>query len=159
MMTYLPHDRQLGSSTTWASGLPYSIISRFFALDNDEYLQFRTRFGSSVVEPLSGGQRFDAARRNSERNDATLDVNLNVRRTFVVGRTAGAAFLEVFNLLNANDLRIFTYEPDKGQTAPPGGDLGGFRPLINDPLTSIPLQINGERRFGRRFQIGVQFQF
>ena len=94
------------------------------------------------------GRRFESVRRNSERNDATLDINLNLRKTFVVGHTSAAAFLEVFSLLNANDLRIFTFEPNKGKPEPAGVLLPVY-----------PLQIDGERRFGRRFQLGVQFQF
>jgi len=147
MMTYLPHDWQLGSSLTWASGLPYSVISRFFSHDNEDYMQLRTRYGLTVDDPTVG-RRFESVRRNSERNDATLDINLNLRKTFVVGHTSAAAFLEVFNLLNANDLRIFTFEPNKGKPEP----IGTIQP-------SNPLQIDGERRFGRRFQVGVQLQF
>jgi len=94
------------------------------------------------------GRRFESERRNSERNDATLEINLNLRKTFVVGHTSAPAFLEVFNLMNTNDLRIFTFEPNKGKPEPAGVLL---------PVN--PLQIDGERRFGRRFQVGVQFQF
>jgi len=146
-MTYLPHDWQLGSSLTWASGLPYSVISRFFSHDNEDYLQLRTRYGFTVDDPTVG-RRFESERRNSERNDATLDINLNLRKTFVMGHTSAAAFLEVFNLLNANDLRIFTFEPNKGKPTP-----------ASSLLPVNPLQIDGERRFGRRFQVGIQLSF
>jgi len=101
-----------------------------------------------TVDDPTVGRRFESERRNSERNDATLDINFNLRKTFVVGRTSAAAFLEVFNLLNANDLRIYTFEPNKGKPEP----IGTIQP-------SNPLQIDGERRFGRRFQVGVQLQF
>jgi outer membrane receptor protein involved in Fe transport len=147
MMTYLPHDWQVGSAVTWASGLPYSIISRFFALDNEDYLQLRTRFGATEIDS-SVGSRFVGERRNSERNDATLDINVNLRKTFVVGKTTAAAFMEVFNLLNANDLRLFSYEPNKGDFS-----------QIDTALLALPIQTDGERRFGRRFQVGIQFQF
>jgi hypothetical protein len=146
-MTYLPHDWQVGSTMTWASGLPYSIISRFFALDNENYLQLRTRFGYTAVDQHNA-TRFVTASRNSERNDATLDVNLNLRKTFVVGKTTAAAFLEVFNVLNSNDLRIYSYEPSKGDFT-----------TLDAALLSIPITLDGERRFGRRFQVGMQFQF
>ena len=66
-----------------------------------------------TVDDPTVGRRFESERRNSERNDATLDINFNLRKTFVVGRTSAAAFLEVFNLLNSGDLRIFTFEPTR----------------------------------------------
>ena len=145
--TYLPHDWQVGSSMTWASGLPYSIVSRFFALDNEGYQQFRTRFGYTAIDPVSG-PRFVPMGRNSRRNDRTIDINLNIRKSFVLGRTSAAAVVEVFNVLNTDDLRIFTYEPSKGQFKPGEGIL-----------LASPLQLDAERRFGRRFQIGLQIEF
>src|SRR5262245_17329698 len=156
-MTYLRHDGQVGSSTTWACGLPYSVLSRFFALDNENYLPLRSRFGATVADS-SGVSRFVSEGRNSERNDATQDVNLNVRKTFVLGKTTAAGFLEVFNLLNSDALRIFTYDPNKG-AANPADMRGQTNASIRDPFAASPLQIDGERRFGRRFQVGVQFQF
>ena len=42
---FLPGDWQFGVSASWSSGLPYSVVNRFFATDNFDYLQFRTRFG------------------------------------------------------------------------------------------------------------------
>ena len=152
--TYLPHDWQVGSSVTWASGLPFSIVSRFFALDNEGYQQFRTRFGYTAVDPDTG-PRFVRLSRNSQRNDSTLDLNLNVRKSFVLGRTAAAAFVEIFNVLNTDDLRIFTYEPNKGDFNS-GADL--LKPGDGIVRTS-PLQLDAERRFGRRFQFGFQFEF
>src|SRR5258706_5194201 len=147
---YLPGDWQIGGSTTWSSGLPYSIISRFFALDNIGYEQFRTRYGYTARIP-GAGQRFVAMRRNSERNDAVLDVNLSVRKNVVLGRRTAALSFEVFNLLNRDDLRIFTYE------ATPFAITG------TTALTSLaprgPLQVGGERRFGRRFQLGFRMDF
>ncbi len=43
--TFLPGDWQLGFAASWSSGLPFSVISRFFAGDDVGYQQFRTRFG------------------------------------------------------------------------------------------------------------------
>ena len=145
--TFLPRDWQIGSSVTWASGLPYSIVSRFFALDNEGYQQFRTRFGYTAVDSETG-PRFVPMPRNSGRNDAVLDLNLNARKAFVMGKTTAAAIVEIFNVLNTDDLRVFTYEPSRGQFKPGQGIL-----------LSAPLQLEAERRFGRRFQIGLQLQF
>jgi hypothetical protein len=145
--TFLPHDWQIGSSATWASGLPYSIVSRFFALDNEGYQQFRTRFGYTAIDPKTG-PRFVPMPRNIGRNAATLDLNLNMKKNFVMGRTKAAAVLEIFNVLNTDDLRVFTYEPSKGEFKPGQGIL-----------LATPLQLDAERRFGRRFQIGLQLEF
>ncbi len=152
--TFLPHDWQIGSSAAWASGLPFSIVSRFFAMDNEGYQQFRTRFGYTAVDPETG-PHFVRLARNSQRNDSTLDLNLNVRKSFVLGRTAAAAFVEIFNVLNTDDLRIFTYEPNKG-------DFNSGTDLLKPGegiVRASPLQLDAERRFGRRFQFGFQFEF
>jgi hypothetical protein len=143
---FLPGDWQLGFVTTWSSGLPYSVISRFFAFDNTGYTQFRTLYGFTGVE--DGAFRFVPLPRNSERNDAVLNVDVGVRKNFVIGRHLAGASLEVSNLLNSDDLRINSYEPSAGK----GYDIGGLTPIL-------PLQLDATRRFGRRFQLGFRFEF
>jgi len=147
-MTFLPRDWQVGVTASWSSGLPFSAISRFFASDNADYQQYRTRFGYTLVE---SGQptRFIPVRRNSGRNDSSLDLNLRARKALVIGRTAAALFFEVFNVLNSDDLRILTYEPTP--------DI--FQLTLDTRTPQGPLQIDAVRRFGRRFQIGVQIEF
>ena len=147
---FLPRDWQLGTSLTWSSGLPYSIISRFFALDSVGYEQFRTTYGYTVLDP-GRGLRFVPLHRNSGRNAAVLDVNVQARKNVVLGRHAAALSIEVFNLLNRDDLRIFTFEPA----------VTNLNTLSNttNPTPSGLLGINGERRFGRRFQIGFRYDF
>jgi outer membrane receptor protein involved in Fe transport len=145
---FLPGDWQVGASATWSSGLPYSVISRFFASDNADYQQFRTRFGYTLIK--SGEEpRFIPARRNSGRNDASLDINLRARKAVVIGRTAAALFFEVFNVLNSDDLRVLTYEPTP--------DI--YQATLDTRTPQGPLQIDAIRRFGRRFQVGVQIEF
>ena len=145
---FLPRDFQLGIVTSWSSGLPYSVISRFFASDNTGYSQFRTLFGFTELNPSGTGLEFHSLPRNSERNGAVLDINTSIRKSFVLGRTTGAVSFEVMNLLNSDDLRVLTYEPVTGS----GFDVGGDGALT-------PLQLDATRRFGRRFQIGFQFSF
>jgi len=145
---FLPRDFQLGFITSWSSGLPYSVISRFFASDNTGYAQFRTLFGYSAVDRATNQLEFHSLPRNSERNNAMLDLNASVKKSFVLGRTTGAVSLDVMNLLNSDDLYVTSYEPVTGT----GYDLGGLSSLT-------PLQLDATRRFGRRFQIGVQFNF
>src|SRR6185436_7754982 len=92
-VTFLPGDWQVGASSTWSSGLPYSVISRFFSVDNADYQQYRTRFGYTLVG--SGKEpRFIPMRRNSGRNDATFDLNLRARKALVIGRTAASLLFE-----------------------------------------------------------------
>jgi hypothetical protein len=142
---YLPADWQMAFVSTWASGLPYSVVSRFFAADNVAYSQFRTRYG--YTDPATF--RFVPLPRNSERNDAVFDLNLRARKNFVIGKSAAALSLEVFNVLNTDDLRILTYEPIAGS---------GFD-VSSGANVASPLQIDATRRFGRRFQVGFQISF
>ncbi len=140
---YLPHDWQLGLTAAWASGLPYSVISRFFALDNFDFQQFRTLYGFTRPDG-----KFQVESRNSRRNASTLNLGGRAKKTFVIGKYTSALFLEVFNILNSDSLRIYTYEPTPPQVVNPGSTL-----------SQGPVQINGTRQFGRRFQIGFQIDF
>ncbi len=144
-MMFLPSDWQVGVSASWSSGLPYSVISRFFSVDNVGYQQFRTLYGFTEDGPT--GPQFHPLRRNARRNAPAYDLNLHARRAFVWGHTSGSVFLEVFNLLNADDLRIFSYDPTRSDR------------LTQADLSTQALQLDAQRRFGRRFQVGVQFQF
>jgi len=143
---YLPRDWQMGWTAAWGSGLPYSVVSRFFALDNVDYQQFRTLYGYTV--PGESGPLFLSEQRNTHRNDATLMIGARARKSFVIGGNTAGLFLEVFNLLNSDDLRVLTYEP-----VPPELSSSG------DDLPQGPLQLNGLRQFGRRFQVGFQIAF
>ena len=99
---------------------------------------------------MEGGElQFIRVRRNSGRNGSTLDINLQTRKNFVLGKTTGALIFEVFNLLNRDDLHIYTIDPSRGLT---------FDPSSPNGLTT-PLEIDGVRAFGRRFQVGVQIGF
>jgi len=124
-------------------------VSRFFALDDAGYQQFRTRYGYTAVD-ASGAPHFVRLPRNSGRNPSLYDINVRARRGFVIGRTAAALFIEVFNLLNTDDLRILTYQPARS-------DRYSVAPV--SAADNAPLQIDATRRFGRRFQFGLQIQF
>jgi hypothetical protein len=144
---FLPGDWQMGAAATWASGLPYSIVSRFFANDNTGFQQFRTRYGFTVLD--GGALEFEGVSRNSERNGSTFNLDLSGRKNFVMGRTVAAISLEVFNVLNRDELRIHSFEPSRTTGFDPGGAV----------LLSGSTQLDAERPFGRRFQVGFQFQF
>ena len=59
-------------------------------------------------------------------------------------------FLEIFNLLNSDDLRIVSFQPTAGGSGLSSGDIG---------VGSQRLQLDATRRFGRRYQVGFQFNF
>jgi hypothetical protein len=146
-VAFLPNDWQLGGSTSWSSGLPYSLVSRFYSLDNADYQQFRTLFGQ--VQPGQFGPVFEPERRNSRRNGPVLDVNGRVSKNLVIGRTTAGLSLEVFNLLNRDELIISSIDPSRN---------AGFQPT-GAATYGGPLQLDATRRFGRRWQIGFQISF
>jgi len=131
-VAFLPSDWQIGGGITWSSGLPFSFVSRAQSTDNVDYLQTRRLFGR---RDLTTG-KFSPELRNENRNHAVYDVNVRGQKNFVIGGVTAGAFFEVFNLLNSDDLRVYT---------------------INPSYTS--LQADAERRFGRRFQIGIRLDF
>ncbi len=144
-VTYLPGDWQIGASLIWASGLPYSVISTFLALDSVDYAQFRTLYGQVERIPpeedvAHQGFRFVRERRNLRRNPDAYEIDLEAKKAFVIGRMNSKLVLTVENLLNTDDLTIFTYQP-------------------SEPNRGGALQLDAERRFGRRFEIGFQFEF
>jgi hypothetical protein len=130
-IAYLPGDWQIGGTAQWASGLPYSVIQTFTAQDNVGYIQSRKRFGYT--------DRFGVflnENRNDHRNHAAYVLNATARKSFVIGKTSAAAFFDVFNLLNSDDLRVYTTNPGRHS-----------------------IQSNETRVFGRRFQFGIQIDF
>ena len=145
---FLPRDWQIGLTGAWQSGLPYSVVTRFFALDNVGYQQFRTRFGTTVFDPVTKENRFETEARNSRRNNSVLNLGGRARKTFVLGRHTAGVFLEVFNILNTDDLHLVTFEESPA-------DLS----QVDNPNGQGPLQLNGTRQFGRRFQVGFQIDF
>jgi outer membrane receptor protein involved in Fe transport len=145
---FLPGDWQLGVAAQWASGLPYSVVSRFFAHDSAGYQQFRTRYGYTFVNE-QGLLAFQGLSRNSARNGSTLGLDLSGRKNFVMGRTIAAVSLEVFNVLNQDELRVHSYEPSRTTTVDASGAV----------VVPGAAQLDAERPFGRRFQVGFQLQF
>jgi hypothetical protein len=152
---FLPRDWQFGFSAAWTSGLPYSIVSRFFAQDDVGYQQYRTRFGFTerfINEQGDPELGFRTMPRNSERNHSILDLNVRARKSIVLGKVSAGLFIEVFNLLNSDDLRVFTFEPTAPQFRNP-------TPTFQPENVLGPIQLEAERRFGRRFQLGLQLDF
>jgi hypothetical protein len=136
--TFLPADWTLGGIMTWASGLPYSVITTQFALDNYDYGQLRTLWG--VITNNTSGTQFAGETRNTRRNESVLNIDLQASKAFVIGKFNSRLFLAVANVLNSDDLTITDYEPANSNRG-------------------ANLQLDAERRFGRRYQIGFQFEF
>jgi hypothetical protein len=136
--TFLPGDWTLGGVMQWASGLPYSALTGIFDLDNYDYPQTRVLYGW-VTNGATGGI-FHGENRNSRRNASVLNINTQATKSFVIGRFNSKLFLSIDNLLNRDDLTIDNYFP----FAP---NRGGA------------LQLQATRKFGRRYQIGFEFQF
>ena len=133
----------LGAATDLADGATLGHI-----VDELERLGFDSLW---FTERVNGREpRFVPLRRNDGRNPSVYDVNLRARKALVLGKTAAALFLEVFNLLNTDDLRIFSYQPSLGDR---------FDPSPTNPAPLSPLQVDATRRFGRRFQVGFQIDF
>jgi hypothetical protein len=85
------------------------------------------------------------------RNKAVYDFNVRIEKSFVIGRASVSGFMEVFNLLNTDDLRVKTIESRTRGAAVLG--------VIGPAAAEHVLLVEGERRFGRRFQVGVRLDF
>ena len=151
LVTYLPRDWQLGGVLSWHSGLPYSVLSKVRAFDNFDYLQDRTMFGYVRQE---GEHTFIPMRRNSERNDAVYNINVRASKAFVLGRLSSKLFMTVDNLLNSDDLTIHSENRNSTEIVPQADVV---QRLLNSPVS--PLQLDSERRFGRRYEVGFQIEF
>jgi hypothetical protein len=136
--TFLPGDWNIGGVVQWASGLPYSLETTAFSLDNFSYPSNRTLFGR--ILPGDPKAVFVPENRNSRRNKPVLNIDLQAQKSFVMGRFNSKLFLAVANLLNTDDLTITRYQPD-------------------NPNSGGQLQIDAQRRFGRRYSLGFQFEF
>ncbi len=136
---YLPRDWQIGTAVAWSSGLPFSIVDRFVAADNYDYGQDRLLYGTSGTND-AGQPAFVPRQRNAERNSPILNIDLRAQKALVIGRTAARLFLTVDNLLNSDDLHVSYYSPDPSEAF-------------------LGTQVESTRRFGRRFEVGLQVEF
>jgi hypothetical protein len=131
-VAFLPGDWQIGGGITWSSGLPFSFINRFQSSDDVNFTQTRRLFGHR--DPSTG--KFIPEQRNTHRNHSTYDLDVRAQKNLVLGKASAGAFFEVYNLLNSDALRVFEID-------------NRFRTLQSDET----------RRFGRRFQVGIQLDF
>ena len=133
--TITPWGIRLGTTVTWQSGLPYSLLT--------EGLAFDTKPPSTL--PFGGvgarsRQVFFTGARNDQRNDSYWDVDLKATKEFRLGKGVNLQLsAEIFNALN--DRTYIVYNPffERGQ------------------------QVNGRneatRRFGRQWQVGMKLAY
>ena len=145
---FLPGDWRLGGTATWASGMPYSAIAHFRNRDDVGFIQSRILFGHLGA----GGWGITREMRNVHRNEATYLFNARLVKSFVIGKASASAFLEVYNLLNSDTMRVYAIDQIPAQA---------LYDTATKPPRIVPAVINieGERDFGRRFQVGFQMDF
>ncbi len=129
---YLPGDWLFTGRVVWHSGLPFSDVNRFSSSDNVDFPQTRRLYG---YRELNSGL-FIPENRNIHRNHAVYRIDLHGEKKLVIGKTTAAAYLDIQNLLNTDDLRVFE---------------------IDNTLQS--LQAIETRDFGRRYQLGFRMDF
>jgi hypothetical protein len=126
---------RLGTAVTWQSGLPYSIV--------------RERLSEDVLPPSTAifatpGTRvrlsYPTGARNDQRNKSYWNIDVKVTKEIRFGqRSSLQASAEVFNVLDDE-----TY-------------------LIYNPFFEAGQRVNGvneaQRRFGRRWQVGLRLAF
>ena len=133
--TITPWGVRLGTAVTWQSGLPYSILNQSVS---DDSLPPST----SIFNPPGARlrQAYPTDARNDERNRSFWNVDLQATKEIRIGRRLNLRILaEVFNVLNDGTYQIY------------------------NPFFEAGQQINGvneaQRRFGRRWQVGMKLSF
>jgi hypothetical protein len=140
--TITPWGIRLGSSVTWQSGLPYSLIKSDLSFDTTPPVT--TVFADIASRPRQtyvnfGGSPAGAVR-NSERNDSFWNVDIKATKELRLGRGMNLQLsAEVFNVLDDGTYQVYNRFAQRG------------------------VQINGRneatRRFGRRWQVGMKLAF
>jgi len=101
-VTRLPLDIELGTTVTWESGTPYSVVRRIVDQDNA---------GNAI-----GRTFYPSRRRNDQRNDGYWDFDLKVQRGFTFAHTRASAELAVKNILNNDAATLGGVVPASGVT-------------------------------------------
>ena len=126
---------RLGTSLSWQSGLPYSVLLQDFSFDTNAPVT--AAFGG---EQSRVRQQYVTGERNDQRNSAYWNVDLKATKELALGK--GLNFqvsAEVFNLLDDDTYRVF------------------------NPFLERGVQVNGlneaVRFFGRTWQLGMRMSF
>ncbi len=133
--TITPWGFRFGATATWATGLPYSILSV-----GSSYDSISPQFIDLATSPLRQRTRYPTGRRNDRRNRPSLELNVKLDRQWALpgGRSLQASF-EIFNLMNDRYYQIFNHDFGMGR------------------------QINGRNEaflsIGRQYQVGMKLSF
>jgi hypothetical protein len=133
--TITPWGVRLGSSVSWQSGLPYSLLLQQFSFDTKPPIT--AEFGGEGTRPR---QTYVTGVRNDQRNDSYWNVDLKATKELQLGKGMNLQVTaEVFNLLDDGTYQIY------------------------NPFVERGIQVNGRneanRRFGRRWQVGMKLAF
>jgi hypothetical protein len=133
--TITPWGIRLGTAVTWQSGLPFSILNDGLS---DDTLPPSTSIFTSPGARLR--QVYPTGVRNDERNQSFWNVDLQASKDIRVGRRLNLQVsVELFNALNDGTYQIYNPFFESGQR------ING----INE----------AQRRFGRRWQVGLKVSF
>ncbi len=137
---------RLGSSISYETGLPYSLIQQRTVLDFPTDLTGGVGPSPVIVWYTTPRTVYPTGQRNSFRNSPFWDLNVNFQKEFPI-RSATATFqLDVFNLLNDNTEIIEAIVRNEQQ----------------DPVTNQTRNIEtpiATSRFGRQFQVAFKLNF
>ena len=133
--TITPWGLRLGTSVTWQSGLPYSLIWRRPSFDTliPETRTFGITGSRSRISYPTGG-------RNDQRNESYWNLDLKATKEFTVGQGVNMQLsAEVYNVLDNGTYQVYNPDLERG------------------------VQINGSnearRLFGRQWQLGFKLAF
>jgi hypothetical protein len=133
--TITPWGVRLGTSVLWQSGLPYSILLEESSFDTLPPVTHA--FAGPGARPR---RIYPTGVRNDQRNRSFWNVDLKATRELRLGRRANLQLsAELFNLLDDGTYQIY------------------------NPFFQRGVQVNGvneaQRRFGRRWQVGMKLAF
>jgi hypothetical protein len=133
--TITPWGFRLGTSVSWLSGLPYSLLER--RISRDAIAPFTEGTGASIARPRTV---YLTGTRNDQRNKSYWRVNVKFTKEMNLPHGMNLQMaLEVFNLLNDGTYFIYNRGLETGQ------QINGVNDSYNE--------------FGRRFQIGAKLSF
>jgi hypothetical protein len=137
---------RLGSSISYETGLPYSLIQTRTVLDFPTDLTGGV--GSEPVNIFYSTPRtiYPTGQRNSFRNSPFWDLNVNFQKEFPIGSTTTTFQLDIFNLLNDNTEEIQALVLNE----------------VQDNITNVTRNVRtpvATRRFGRQFQVAFKVNF
>jgi hypothetical protein len=133
--TITPWGVRLGTSVSWQSGLPYSLLYQYTSIDT-----YPPEILASGLAPGASGrtrQVYPTNVRNDQRNIAYWNVDLKATKEFTLGRGLNMQLsAEIFNALNDGTYQVY------------------------NPFFERGIQVNGvneaTNRFGRRWQLGMK---